>query len=204
MYVAGKALNLQLLFLLVCYRPCDTLPQFEDVGVTRSHVLVVVHHIQGGASPGGCNAGHCIVVLLHYGAHSSCFCDAVATLVRRLLNTITPWDSIHALVANHLIVLDKCPGVCPIGIGETLPRIVGTVVCLTTSVDAELACGTDQLCGRVKGGIEAAVHAMNDLLSLHSNSAPGWQSCLWMPQMFLMLPFKWLCCRAPFFILFDL
>ena len=113
-------------------------------------------------------------VLLRYSAHSSCLHDAVATLARRLLNTITPWDSVHALVANRLIALDKCPGVRPIGIGETLRRIIGKVVCLTARVDAELACGTDQLCGGVKGGIEGAVHAMNDLFALHSNSATGW------------------------------
>ena len=154
--------------------PCDTLPQFEDVEVTGSHVLVVAHRIQGGAGPGGCDVGHWKDVLLRYGAHSSCLRDAVATLARRLLNTITPWDSIRALVANRLIALDKCPGVRPIGIGETLRRIVGKVLCLTTRVDAELACGTDQLCGGVKGGIEGAVHAMNDLFALHSNSATGW------------------------------
>ena len=154
--------------------PCDALPQFEDVEVTRSHVLVVAHCIQGGAGPGGCDAGHWKDVLLRYDAHSLRLRDAVATLARWLLNTITPWDSIRALVANRLIALDKCPGARPIGIGETLRRIIGKVVCLTTRVDAELACGTDQLCDGVKGGIKGAVHAMNDLFALHSNSATGW------------------------------
>ena len=104
--------------------PYDTLLQFEDVEVTGSHVLVVAHHIQGGACPGGCNAGHWKDVILHYGAHSSCLCDAVVSLARRLLITITPCDSIRALVANHLIALDKCPSVCPIGFGETLAGLL--------------------------------------------------------------------------------
>ena len=104
----------------------------------RSHVLLVAHRIQGGAGPGGCDAGHWKDVLLRYGGHSSRLRDAVATLARRLLNNIIPWDSIRALVANRLIALDKCPGVRPIGIGETLRRIIGKVVCLATRIDAEL------------------------------------------------------------------
>ena len=38
--------------------PCDDLPLFEDVEITGSHLLFVVHRIQGGAGPGGCDAGH--------------------------------------------------------------------------------------------------------------------------------------------------
>jgi len=159
---------------LTALLPCDSLPEFEDVEATGSHVLLVAHRIQGGAGPGGCDAGHWKDVLLRYGGHSSRLRDAVATLARRLLNNIIPWDSIRALVANRLIALDKCPGVRPIGIGETLRRIIGKVVCLATRIDAELVCGTDQLCGGVKCGIEGAVHAMNDLFTMHSDSTPAW------------------------------
>ena len=48
------------------------------------------------------------------------FCDIVAALACKLLNSIVPWEDISALVVNRLIALDKCPGVRPIGIGETL------------------------------------------------------------------------------------
>ena len=66
--------------VLAALLPYDTLPQFEDVEVTGSHVLVVAHRIQGDAGPGGCDAGHWKDVLLRYGAHSSRLRDAVATL----------------------------------------------------------------------------------------------------------------------------
>ena len=155
--------------------PCDVLPLFEDVEITGSHLLYVAHHIQGDAGPGGCDAGHWRDVLLRFGAYSSRFHDTVAALVHRLLNSIVPWDDISALLANRLIALDKCPGICPIGIGETLRRVVGNckAVCYATRFDVELACSSDQLCGGVRSGIEGAIHAMTSLFLQHGATS-GW------------------------------
>ena len=100
---------------------CDTLPLLEDVvEITGSHILFVAHRVQGGAEPGNCDAGHWRDVLLCFSAHSSILRDAVAILAHRLLNGIVPWVNITALVAKQLIALNKYPGVCPIGIRETL------------------------------------------------------------------------------------
>ena len=153
--------------------PCDVLPLFENVEITGSHLLFVAHRIQGGAGPGGCDAGHWRDVLLRFGAYSSRLRDVVAALARRLLNSIIPWEDISALVANRLIALDKCPGVCPIGIGETLRCVVGKAVCYATRVDVELACSSDQLCGGVRSGNEGATHAMTSLLLQHGATS-GW------------------------------
>jgi len=107
-------------------------------------------------------------------AHSDHLREAVSALARRLTNTIVPWNDIRALVSNHLIALDKCPGVRPVGIGETLRRIIGKLVCTATRLDLEVQCGTDQLCTGIKCGIEGAVHAMCGLFSEHrSHSGLG-------------------------------
>ena len=90
---------------------CDVLPQLEEVEITGCHVLLSVRQIQGGVGPGGCDACHWQDVLLRYGAHSSHLRDAVAALSRRLVNTLLPWDQVRALVSNHLIALEKYPGV---------------------------------------------------------------------------------------------
>ena len=68
-------------------------------------------------------------------------------LSRRLANTIVPWNQVRALVSNRLIALDKCPGVRPVGVGETLRWVVGKGVCMAVRIDIEDLCGVDQLCG---------------------------------------------------------
>ena len=102
--------------------------------------------------------------MLQFGAHSSRLRDAVAALAHQFLNSIVSWDDFNTLVANRLIALDKCPGVRPIGIGETLRHDIGKAVCYATRVDVELTCGSDQLCGGIRSGIEGAIHAITNLL----------------------------------------
>ena len=147
----------------------DKLPFLEDSEITGSHILTIAHQLQNGPGPGpgGCDASHWRDVLLRYGTSSTRLRDSIAGLCHHLCNSIVPWDSIRALVANHLIALDKCPEVRPIGIGETLHRIIGKAVCLAACLDAALVCGSDQLCAGLQAGIEDAIHGMNQLFSTH-------------------------------------
>ena len=92
----------------------DSLPQVEDVEITGGHILHAARRIQGGAGAGGCDTCHWHDALLRYGGHSVHLRDAVATLARRLAISITQWNDVCALISNHLIALDKCPGVRPI------------------------------------------------------------------------------------------
>ena len=77
-------------------------------------------------------------------------------------------------VASRWIALDKCPGVRPIGIDETLSRIIGKAVCLATRLDATLFCGSDQLCADLRAGIEGPINGMNQLFSAHQDQGTGW------------------------------
>ena len=65
-----------------------------------------------------------------------------------------------ALTANHLIALDKCPGVHPIGVGEIVRRIISKSVLFVIKSDVLEAAGTLQLCAGHEAGCEAAIHSM--------------------------------------------
>ena len=91
-----------------------------------------------------------------------------------MANSIIPWTDIRALVSNRMIALDKCPGIRPIGIGESLRRIVGKVVCSATHSDLTVLSGTNQLCCGVRSGIEGAVHAITGMFEDHCDLPSGW------------------------------
>ena len=65
--------------------------------------------------------------------------------------------------AHHLIPLDKCPGVQPIGVGEILRRIIGKTLSWTLKDDIQEAVGPLQTCSGLKSGSEAAIHAMKTI-----------------------------------------
>ena len=81
-------------------------------------------------------------------------------------------------MANRLIALDKCPGVCSIGVGECLRCVLDHVMGLVTDWEAQSACGAEQLACGMQSGIEGVVHAISALYYNNSDhSDDGWVSC---------------------------
>ena len=113
-----------------------------DIEITGAHIGIIARIIQG---PGGCDVLHWQDILCRYGSFSRLLCDAVADLCRFLSNSFVDWTQIQALLSNRLIALDKSPGIRPIGVGETLHRILGKSVALVTKDDAQSVCGSKQL-----------------------------------------------------------
>lgn len=138
-------------------------PQLVSVDITGAHIAEVARRIQGSGGPGGTVASLWQDILLKYGRCSEQLRDSIAELVRKLANSLFDWKVIRALLASHLIGLDKSPGVRPIGIGEVLRRVLGKVMALVTGSDVEDVCGAEQLCSGLKAGIEGAIHGMREL-----------------------------------------
>ena len=74
-------------------------------------------------------------------------------------------------MACRLIALYKCPGVRPIGICETVRRIIAKAVLFATKGDLKEAAGSQQPCAEQIAGIEAAVHAVRSLFSAEDTEA---------------------------------
>ena len=68
---------------------------------------------------------------------------------------------LQEFLAGRLIPLKKPDeGIRPIGVGETLRRIIAKAVTRTLTLDIQQASGSLQTCCGIDSGIEAAVHAM--------------------------------------------
>jgi len=87
----------------------------------------------------------------------------------------TYFHTCHHLVNGVLIsgqLLNKCPGVHPIGIGKALCQILGKVVAMITCLDIEKICSIDQLYSGLCSRLEGAIYAVCELFDEHCNH--GW------------------------------
>ena len=133
-----------------------------DGHLIRNTVL----RMDGAAGPSGIDAAGWKRLCTSFRSHSSDLCEAIASLAKRICTAFMDPKGLEAFVACRLIALDKCPGVRPIGIGETLRRIIGKAISITLKYDIQDVVGPLQLCAGFDGGCEAAVHAMQQLFSL--------------------------------------
>ena len=97
-----------------------------------------------------------------YGKLSDELAEEISLVTRRLCTKEVPFQYMNLLFDCRLVALKKTDnGVRPVGIGETLRRIIGKSVAKVTGNDIQLAGGTLQTCTGVKAGVEAAIHAMS-------------------------------------------
>jgi hypothetical protein len=148
---------------------CDTLPDFVEPGVTSDTIEKVARRLGGSGGPGGTDASDLPCWLLRFGAASAELRMAVAEFVRWKANDNPPWAAHRALRAGRLVGFDEDPGVRPAGIGETWERLGFKCVLLVCGDEAKEACGVDQLCAGLEGGIEGGIHAAKLLWHEHSH-----------------------------------
>ena len=120
-------------------------------------------HCQGSAGPSGLNANAWRRLCSSFKGASTKLCQSLANLARLLATQEVDPSTIAPFMACRLIALDKRPGVRPIGVCEVARRIVAKAILRVLSDDIEEACGYLQKCSGLPAGLEAAVHAMQQL-----------------------------------------
>ena len=127
--------------------------------------------MDGAAGPSGLDAAAWKRLCTSFKTASTDLCEALASTARRICSSYVDPRGLSAFVACRLIALDKCPGVRPIGIGETARRILGKAIANALSDDIQSAAGPLQVCAGHQSGCEAAVYAMHQLFKAPETEA---------------------------------
>ena len=95
--------------------------------------------------------------LLRFGCLTEDLIVVVARLADWMANSFPPWAAYRALLACHLVALDKRPGVRPMGIGEKLRWALAKIVMRAAGDQVKAACGNLHLCTGLKADIEVCL-----------------------------------------------
>lgn len=97
--------------------------------------------------------------------------EKIATFTRLIGSQHINPEHLDAYVNCRLIPINKCPGVRPIGIGETFRRIVGKSLSWVMKNDIQQAGGPLQVSTGLKSGAEAAIHFVREQFDLEASEA---------------------------------
>ena len=131
-----------------------------DARLIRSTSL----RVSGAAGPSGLDAHAWRRLCTAFKTASDDLCQALADFAKRLCISLLDPRGLAPFLACRLIALDKCPGVCPIGIGDTARRIIAKAVLAVIREDVQDTASSAQLCAGQISGCEAAVHSVRESL----------------------------------------
>ena len=138
----------------------EEVPETVPLDFMEDDVTWVASKLSGAVGALGAEAMDLRNWLLCFGCVSEELRVVIASLTDLMAHSSPPWASYSALMACRLVALDKRPGVCPVGIGETLRRALAKFVMRAPGEQAKTACGNLQLCAGLKASIEGATHAV--------------------------------------------
>ena len=148
-------------------QPADPSP----LKVTSNLILHIVRQLTSAAGPSRTDATSLAAWCIRFGTASDTLRNTIMDLTNLLANTSPLWAYCRVLMVCCLVTLDKCPGIRPMGIGESLRRLMAKLVLATTGHQATAACGIDNLCAGLPAGIEGSVHTLQ-LVAALLNSTP--------------------------------
>ena len=138
--------------------------------INEQNILKAANQVKGSGGPSLLDAKQWRRILCskHYKSEGKDLREELACFARKIAKDILDPTTLEPYTACRLIPLDKAPGekefqIRPIGVGEVLRRIVGKTIAWALSEDIQEAAGSLQVSTGLKGGSEAAIHAMKDL-----------------------------------------
>ena len=95
----------------------------EGAGIRKAAICT-----NGSAGPSSLDACEWKRLSTSFQNPSTDLCNSLAMVARRICTFYVDPEGIAPFTACRLIALDKCPGITPIGIGETSRRIIGKAI----------------------------------------------------------------------------
>jgi hypothetical protein len=131
-------------------------------GIDASAVQQAAKRTSGSGGPTKITTDMWKNLLCGTGKQSDELADQIAIMARRICTEDIQYEKLDLHWVCRLVPLMKeDDGVRPVGIGETLRRIIGKCVLKVLATDVQEAAGSLQTCAGVESGIEAAIHAMD-------------------------------------------
>ena len=146
--------------------------------ITEDMIFKAANQTKGSGGPSLLDAKQWRRILCskHFNSEGKDLRDELASFARKLASEIIDPDCLDSFTASRLIPLNKTPGeedpqVRPIGVGEVLRRIVGKTISWALSDEIQTAGGSLQVSTGLKGGAEAAIHAMKSVFEKECTDA---------------------------------
>ena len=131
--------------------------------ITGASILDAALHTDGSTGPSGMDAYAWRRLCGSFQKASTDLCEVLAKIARRLSSMFVDPEPLKPLVACRLVVLDKCPGVRPVGIREVPHRIISKAILAVIRSDIREVVGSLQLCIGQRLGCEVSIHALNKI-----------------------------------------
>ena len=142
---------------------------FDELNAARIRSAAL--HTTGAAGPSGLDALTWRRLCTSFKSASQELCHCLALTAHRMCTTMVDPACLAPLLSSRLIALDKCPGVRPIGIGDTARCIIAKAILSITKQDIQEAVGFSQLCAGHIAGAEAGVHAVRSMFERNDTEA---------------------------------
>ena len=138
-------------------------PIFIPVNITEEAVESVVRKFSGSSIPRDMDSKALQGWLLKFGEESTILCTRIENFVDWLANGSPPWSAYCAFMSGRMIAFHTHPGICLVGIRETVWSLFAKIVLKVTGSVATMTRQDDQLCAGLKAVLYGAIHGVQAL-----------------------------------------